>query len=270
LLALLCSSPSLALAQERPFPYELTKKDGFIAPIGMASGMLGLYLSSKVDPLSMAEINALDRHDVNGLDRGATHNWSPRWSNRSDKPRNILLASSVLVATGPFVLRGEWSNARTMATLFLEAASLTTAATYIVKGLAGRVRPYAYNTSLTPEERLAAVGPDDPSGRQSFISGHASSAFTAATLLSTIYGDLYGPTPASKIIWVSSLSLASLTAYGRVKAGVHFPTDVLAAALVGTAVGYLVPAIHRRDGDSGVSVSAGLGSIQIRLAVGGD
>ncbi len=175
----------------------------------------------------------------------------------------------MLLAGGPSVLKGEWSKTQTMATIVLEAASLTTAVTYIVKGLAGRVRPYAYNTSLTPEERLAVVGPDDPSGRQSFISGHASSAFAAATLLSTIYGDVHGSTTTSRIIWVSSLSLASLTAYGRVKAGVHFPTDVLAGAVVGTAIGYLVPAIHRLDGDSGVSVSAGLGSVQVRLAVGG-
>jgi membrane-associated phospholipid phosphatase len=269
LLTLLSLSPWPAVSQERPFPYELTDKDALIAPVGMVSGVFGLYLSSKVDPLSLAEINTLDRHDVNRIDKGTTYNWSPTWSDRSDHPRNLLMVSSVLLAGGPFVLRGEWSKTRTMATLFLEAASLTTAVTYIVKGLAGRVRPYAYNTSLTPEERLAVVGPDDPSGRQSFISGHASSAFAAATLLATIYGDLHGPTTTSKIIWVSSLSLASLTAYGRVKAGVHFPTDVLAGAVVGTAIGYLVPAIHRVDGDSGVSVSAGLGSVQVRLAVGG-
>ena len=235
----------------------------------MTTGMLGLYLSSKIDPLSLGEIGALDRRDVNGFDRGTTYDWSPTWSDRSDQPRNLLIASSILLVGGPYVLRGEWSRTKTMATILVEAASLTTAVTYLTKGLAGRARPYAYNTSLTPEERLAVVGPDDPSGRQSFISGHASSAFAAATLLSTIYGDVHGPTFVSRVIWVSSLSLASLTAYGRVKAGVHFPSDVLAGAALGAAIGYLVPAIHRRDGDAGLSVTAGLGSIQVRLAVGG-
>ena len=51
------------------------------------------------------------------------------------------MVSSVLLAGGPFVLRGEWSNTRTMATLFLEAASLTTAVTYIVKDTKPIVRP---------------------------------------------------------------------------------------------------------------------------------
>ncbi len=79
-------SPSPAWAQERPFPYELTNKDALIAPIGMASGMLGLYLSSKVDPLSLGEINSLDRHDVNRIDQGTTHNWSPTWGTGATIP----------------------------------------------------------------------------------------------------------------------------------------------------------------------------------------
>ena len=269
LLTILSLSPGRAHAQERPFPYELSGQDGLIFPVGMAAGMLGLYMSSKTEPLTLAEITALDRQTVNGFDRGTTYNWSPTWQDRSDQPRNFLLISSVLLSGAPSFWRGEWSKTKTLATLFVEAASLTTAVTYMVKAIGSRARPYAYNTSLTPEERLAIVGPDDPSGHQSFISGHASSAFVAATLLSTIYADVHGPTTTSKVIWASSLSLASLTAYGRVKGGVHFPTDVMAGAAVGIAIGYLVPAIHRVDSGDRVSVSAGPGSVQLRLAVGG-
>ena len=266
---LLALAPGAAQAQARPFPYELTHRDAFIAPAGVAAGALGIYVASQVDPLTLEEITALDRGNVNGLDRGATYNWSPTWQDRSDYPRNLLLAASAVVAGGPLVLKGRWSEVATMGTIFVEAASLTAAVTYMAKGLAARVRPFAYNTSLTPAERLEIAGVDDPGARQSFFSGHASSSFAAAALLSTVYADVYGHSTTSRIVWVSSLSLASVTAYGRVKGGVHFPTDVLAGAVVGTAIGYLVPALHRVDADRRISVSAGPGTVQFRVAVGG-
>lgn len=267
--SLLSLCPSRGEAQERPFPYELTNQDGIVAPITTVSGVLGLILASKTDPVTLDEIYSLDRDNVNNFDRGATYNWSTMWQDKSDHPRNLLLATSVLLSGVPLALHGERSDAVTMGVIFLEAASLTTAATYILKGVGKRLRPYTYNTSFTPEERLAVSGPDDPSVRQSFISGHASSAFAVATLLSTVFEDVHGSSTTSKIVWASSLSLASLTAYGRVKGGVHFPSDVLTGAALGAAIGYLVPALHRVDADEGVSLSVGPGSVQLRLAVGG-
>ena len=35
----------------------------------------------------------------------------------------------------------------------------------------------------------------------------------------------------------------------RVKAGVHYPTDVIAGAIAGSAIGYLVPRLHRKEGE---------------------
>ena len=47
------------------------------------------------------------------------------------------MLTSVLLSGGPLVWRGDWSNTKTMATMFVEVASLTTAVTYMVKGVAG-------------------------------------------------------------------------------------------------------------------------------------
>ena len=41
----------------------------------------------------------------------------------------------------------------------------------------------------------------------------------------------------------------------RVAAGMHFMTDVAAGALLGTAIGYAVPLLHR-DGNDGLNLSA--------------
>jgi len=269
LVTLLSLTPHSGQAQVRSFPYELDGRDKVIVPAGLAVTGLGIYLADQADPITLAEITVLDREDVNGFDRRATYNWSTDWAETADWTKNTLVLGSVLVTGTPLVLDGEWSNVLILGTMFVETFSLNVGVTAITKALAGRIRPYAYNTALTAEERYAIAGPDDASVHRSFFSGHTSMAFAAATFLSTTYADVHGPTTTSKVIWASSLSLAALTAYARVEAGKHFPTDVIVGAAVGSAIGYLVPALHRVGADHPVSVSAGPGSVRIRLAVGG-
>ena len=63
--------------------------------------------------------------------------------------------------------------------------------------------------------------------------------------MSRVFTDIRGRSTTSDVLWASSLSVASLTAYARVKAGMHYPSDVLVGAAVGTAIGLAVPWLHR-------------------------
>ena len=92
-----------------------------------------------------------------------------------------------------------------------------------VKPLARRRRP----------ERLAGGVPlarhvRMPSSR-SFPSGHSATAFAFATGLGHV-------SPAAA---VPLHALAALVAYSRVHTGVHYPADVLAGAVMGTALAQL-------------------------------
>ncbi|MDB4987793.1 MAG: hypothetical protein JWN04_2971, partial [Myxococcaceae bacterium] len=52
------------------------------------------------------------------------------------------------------------------------------------------------------------------------------------------------------LIWALGVPLAALTGYLRLAADKHYFTDVLTGALVGSAVGFLVPWLHTHVHDS--------------------
>ena len=72
---------------------------------------------------------------------------------------------------------------------------------------------------------VSATGP-------AFPSGHATRAFAVATLLFFVDQKRYGP---------AALAIATLIAISRVYLGVHWPTDILAGAILGsvTAVAFV-------------------------------
>ena len=233
-------------AQEREFPYKLNKRDYLLAPLSIGTYMASNVLEDKKDHnLTLDQIRALDRNDVNGFDRPATYYW-----NRSaDKVSNTLfhtLPFTPLILVIPQLKNKNITNAATLGVMYVEVLLLTKGLTGITKSLTGRTRPYLYNTSFTPEERFYLQDDDDaPVASTSFFSGHASGTFAFAVLLSKTYTDIYGKGTWSKVIWATSLSLASATAACRVAAGEHYATDVIVGALVGSTIGYGIPVLHK-------------------------
>jgi undecaprenyl-diphosphatase len=97
----------------------------------------------------------------------------------------------------------------------------------IIKALVGRSRP--------PDEiglHAATTVPGSPS----FPSGHSMSAFAVATAIALL---------APRMRW-PVLGLAALIAFSRVYLGVHFWLDVLAGAVLGSAIGALIALAARR------------------------
>jgi undecaprenyl-diphosphatase len=91
------------------------------------------------------------------------------------------------------------------------------------KALVPRHRPFEHQ-----------IGP--PSATHSFPSGHAATSFACATVLSH-----YAPR-----LRVPLFALATLIAFSRVYNGMHYPTDVLAGALLGVLTALLLLAAVRR------------------------
>lgn len=101
---------------------------------------------------------------------------------------------------------------------------VNTALTYAFKYTVDRQRPYSKYPELN-------VAPEYYESSASFPSGHSSVAFATATALTLKYPKWYVIAPA--YLWAGSVG------YSRMNLGVHYPTDVLAGAVLGVGSAFL-------------------------------
>ncbi len=70
-------------------------------------------------------------------------------------------------------------------------------------------------------------------GAYGFVSGHASSSFSLAVMLSAILGNRFRYFTPAVLFW------AALVSYSRIYLGVHYPGDIVAGAFLGTLLAFL-------------------------------
>ena len=136
-------------------------------------------------------------------------------------------------------------SAKQMVYVDLEALAVSGALQGVTNVLVSRERPYG----RTCGGELSASDSDcASSGRyRSFFSGHTTYAFTAASLVCVhhIESELWGP-PWDALSCAAGYAVAATTASLRVASDMHYASDVLTGAVVGTLVGYGVPLLHYR------------------------
>jgi len=226
---------ALALSIVRPTFADVPRvdlvTDGIILAGGVAAAGLSELLGSLPPP--WGSLGAPNISSVNTLDQAAMFPYSHGLDLAS-----TLLEYSTAAAPALFALVLDPGDFIPMALVYGEAVSYAFAVKNVLNFLLPRYRPYMYSGG--------APGVASTEDDQSFPSGHATVAFAAATAGVTIYAMSFPDSPFLVPFAVTSYGMAVLIGVFRVTSGMHFVTDVVAGAALGSAIGYLVPYLHRQ------------------------
>jgi membrane-associated phospholipid phosphatase len=147
--------------------------------------------------------------------------------------------------------RGSRDVAQEMALIDLEAMAITGAAQGLTNVVVGRERPYGRDcgTAALPDNALDCTG---STRFRSFFSGHSSLSFTGAALICVHHfkNELLG-SPWDALSCAGGYAVAATTATFRIVGDVHYASDAITGALVGTLIGYGIPLLHYRVDDKG-------------------
>jgi membrane-associated phospholipid phosphatase len=176
-----------------------------------------------------------DAGDLNFLDRKTAGYYSTGWQLASNVGIYSLIGGSAALLIGDVGFLPAVNDGVVIAESGATAVALTTLMTMA----AGRPRPFLFGEKAPLAERNSA------DAGMSFLSSHTSMSFAIATSVYMTAHRLHPRSRMPKIVLGVGLAGASFVALSRVMGGKHFITDALGGAVVGSAVGILVPALHR-------------------------
>ena len=253
---LLCFIIFFATPLESQTPYEIDwKKDPYIMGVGMFSFGVGIYLNSTVKAHTLEDILDLTPDDVNSFDRVSTRNYSKKAAGYSD----IVFYSSIALPLFYLTDQKCKSKFSQIAMLYGESLFLTMGLTNLVKFSAERTRPFVYNDDVPNELKI------EKNARLSFFSGHTSVSANNYFFMAKIYNDFFPESKLRPLVWAIAATVPAVNGYLRVKAGKHFPTDVITGYLVGATIGVLVPHLHKKkEKVNGLKMDLGLNNVRLR------
>jgi len=220
--------------------------------------------------LATAIVHPRAQHSLNG---GVWFDESVRNALRVDTLPNRYIfrdASDVglsLMVSWPFVAdalttawwyRGSREAAQEMALIDLETLAISGAVQGMTNVLVSRERPYGRDCG-SAELPADAIDCANSGHYRSFFSGHSAFSFTSAALICVHHfkNDLIGA-PWDALSCAGGYAVATSTATFRMVSDMHYATDVLTGALLGTLVGYGVPLLHYGRPGSPVTTLAGV------------
>ena len=214
-----------------------------IGVVGTTTNALGLYrLLNKKDPTPEQTILALQKEDVNSFDRWALRRDFSKVDNAT-RISDYGLYGSFFLPSILFIdkeIQKDWLD---ISLMYFETQAIS--ANIYSWGPFGptftkRFRPFAYYDENPLEERVLGKK------RNSFFSGHVSTAATGAFFTAKVYCDYHPDLGAKKwLVYGLALIPTSVVAVNRIRSLNHFPTDTIMGTAVGAAAGILIPQFHK-------------------------
>ena len=208
-------------------------------PIIAAGTAWSLYGFSEIyskPSSSEEEILSLNKNDINSFDRGAANNYSTKADDASDVLFYGSMPVPVLLMLFDGKVRKDFGN---VFLVWWETMAVTgiyyTGSAYVVD----RFRPLAYNPAAPMHERT------DGNAKNSFLGGHPALVGSSLFFTAQVYSDYHPESNAKWLFYTVAAGATATTAILRLKAGKHFPSDLLVGSIMGPLTGILVPHFHK-------------------------
>jgi len=216
---------------------------GGVFVVGIPAILIGSPLITNKSKLTIAELQTLNRNDINPIDRWALNLDPSKMSYYANLSDDVLAGIILLPGLTLFDhnIRQDWLD---IALMYAETQILVNDI-YLYSPFGplfqNRFRPAVYYDALgTSGARMTAWN------RSSFYSGHVASAAAATFFTAKVFCDYYPDLGYKKYLLYGAASIVPLIeGYLRMKALDHFPSDILVGFGVGALCGILIPELHR-------------------------
>mgnify|MGYP003869281647 CR=1 FL=1 len=234
IMAFVCLLCSISHGQfvER-YQLDLNRELGLTAA-GALISIAGLNLKKTITPYSQTHIAPIDVNAINAVDRVATK-FSSLTAERSS---DILGYTSFAM---PFLFLSNSQSrpdAARIGLVWSEVILINAGLTTMSKNIFKRPRPYVFRQSDNTYDKTSRTA------QASFVSGHTSMMASNMFFFAKTFSVYFPESKLKPIVWGVAISTPAIMGYLRVRAGVHYPTDVMAGYGLGALTGILVPAIH--------------------------
>ncbi|MBX9851238.1 MAG: phosphatase PAP2 family protein [Cytophagaceae bacterium] len=243
-ILLLISLPTYAqqdsLAGKKPSVYK--KINPWVTyPIivgGFVTNYFGVrFLKSKPGLDSATAVN-LSPQDVNAFDRGASKQ-DPVLADGSQSSSTIILSAAAVL---PLILgfdRNIRNDGVRVGLIYLETMSIVANAYSWGVGNIYRKRPYVYN----PNENIARR--TRQGSFNSFYCGHCAATSASSFFIAKVFLDYHPDFKLKSLVYTAALIPPAIVGYYRYRAGMHFPSDIIAGTTGGAIIGILIPQFHK-------------------------
>jgi len=243
---LLIISFNLAFSQdasEDPFDVD-TDKELIISGIGALIGASAIFVNSNNTPLTIEQISQLDPQNISKFDRIAVGPFE------SDVLGDVLLYGSFAFPLTFLTYHKTQEDFGTISLMYGEAVLLGASINALVKAITLRDRPFVYDQNSLVEPKL------DIDARYSFYSGHTSLTAINTFYTAAVYSAYVSDQTTKTILWTAAAIIPAVAGYARIDSHNHFPTDVIVGYIVGAAIGYFIPEIHKTDTNKTNNITA--------------
>ncbi|MEO8875234.1 MAG: phosphatase PAP2 family protein [Polyangiaceae bacterium] len=196
-----------------------------------------------------------DRTTLNALDRTTAGFYNRTWSTTSDIGLVTVMGGAALYLFLDEHPLPALNDAVVIAESGLTAVAIASLATVA----AARPRPFLFGTKAPLDVRNSA------NASLSFVSSYAAITFAVGVSTYMTSRRLH-PTLSQLVptlVLITGLASASFVTFGQVEGGNHFITDAVAGAVVGSASGILVPALHKTPIRIVPKITAQEGGLQV-------